>query len=90
MGGARSLGHQGQTPPSSQINPVIAVLRRSLPPEDQILVDELLEAAAENMRLAENTVGLFTELEIILFVLLVEQQKMIYLLNQQDQGFGEK
>ena len=65
-----------------RMHPLIVMLRRALLPEDRMLLDELYEAAEDNINLASKTVGLVTDLEMILFSLLMEQQKMLYLLEQ--------
>lgn len=65
-----------------RMHPLIVILRRALLPEDRLLLDELYEAAEDNINLASKTVGLVTDLEMILFSLLMEQQKMLYLLEQ--------
>jgi hypothetical protein len=77
-----------QTPVEKRMHPVVARFRSGLREQDQRVLDELYGEAEENIKSVLRSVDFVTDLEKILFALLLQLLKRIYLKEEENKKGG--
>lgn len=76
----------GKVPIEKRMHPVIARFRSGLREQDQRVLDELYGEAEENINTVLKSVDFVSDLEKILFALLLQLLKRVYLKEEENNG----